>query len=167
MVHVQWTTFLLFSVLGSIIGWNARGLLELSRYERATAKKARCIDTSSAVAPRNPAAVSKGAGIRKITSLCGILAGLIAAPAVAGAQSAPSQEKAGAPPQLETESAKVDDHSYLPPWMRGEAAAADAGKQAARAADKSARRAKTATHRRMKRGPRYAQAARTGWEFFR
>jgi hypothetical protein len=96
------------------------------------------------------------AAVRRKTGLLArgaIIAGLIAVPNTAWPQALE-----GVAPVQKTEAA-IEDHSYLPPSMRGEYLPPNAVPAAA--PQKAARRAKS----RAKRERRYAQAS--AWGFFR
>ena len=87
-----------------------------------------------------------------------IVASLIGAPTAAWSQSGALATEGAAPVQ-KTEAANEDDHSYLPPSMRGAHVGAEAAPVAA-----GPPKANRTAHRRVRRAPRYADAS--GWGLF-
>jgi hypothetical protein len=82
-----------------------------------------------------------------------IVASLIGAPTAAWSQSGALATEGAAPVQ-KTEAANEDDHSYLPPSMRGAHVGAEAAPVAA-----GPPKANRTAHRRVRRAPRYADAS--------
>ena len=91
----------------------------------------------------------------RLTILAGgaIIASLIVAPIAAWPQSGTQA------PVQKAEGAVEDDHSYLPPSMRGAHVAAEASPVSA-----GPPKATRTAHRRARRAPRYAAAS--GWGLF-